>query len=106
MTSTAQSVKPEHVGETEDYALSRAAEMMVKKQWELEEYRVFSQHYIMNLVNEIEIEQDVLCWLLEATIPKQKQCKLDGHGQFDGPQEGELYKLVYDLDDMYKKKQI
>ncbi|KIJ31862.1 hypothetical protein M422DRAFT_266345 [Sphaerobolus stellatus SS14] len=87
-----------------DYALARTAEKMVQKRKELQEYRSLSQRHISSLINEIEeLEEKIFHEILNNVASQQKHCVADGHGQFDGPQ-GLLYRVVYDLQDMFERK--
>ncbi|KIJ42509.1 hypothetical protein M422DRAFT_254286 [Sphaerobolus stellatus SS14] len=88
-----------------DYALARTAEKMVQKRKELQEYRrSSSQHHINSLINEIEeLEENIFHEILNNVAPQQKHCVVDGHGEFDGPQDL-LYRVIYDLQDMFERR--
>ncbi|KIJ53863.1 hypothetical protein M422DRAFT_242127 [Sphaerobolus stellatus SS14] len=87
-----------------DYALARAAEKLVQRRKELQEYRTSVQRHMNGLIKGVEeVEEYIFHELLKAVAPQQKDFTTAGHGQFDGPQ-GLLYRVVFDLRDMYEQK--
>ncbi|KIJ29637.1 hypothetical protein M422DRAFT_268981 [Sphaerobolus stellatus SS14] len=77
-----------------DFALARAAQKLVEKRKEIQDYRMSVQCHMNNLTDELEeIEEDIFQELLKTAVPQQKQCLKDGYGQFSDPQ-GLLYKSL------------